>query len=182
MENWEPPLTSIYKLKFDGDSKGNPRLAGYGGAIRNSEGKPIGLCWGYIGLNSNNVAELRGLLEVLSMAFRKGWLPLILEEDDQVILQMATKLLHGKPVSKVTDNWKMNHSLEVLQTLLRRHFEVHIHHVRRKANKLVDLVVNYGDKQKQELQRKHWEDNIDEAFHGQCHRILEKDLTSPRCG
>lgn len=65
-------------------------------------------------MNSNNVAELRGLLEGFSMAIRHGWLPLILEGDSQVILQMATKLLYGKLVSKVVDNWKMNHSLEML--------------------------------------------------------------------
>ena len=97
-------------------------------------------------MNSNNMVELRGLLEGLTMATKQGWLPLILEGDSQVILQMATKLLHGKLVSKVADNWKMTHSLEKLRMLLWRHSEVQIHHVRRKANKLDDLVANYGAK------------------------------------
>jgi hypothetical protein len=48
------------------------------------------------------------------MAIRQGWLPLILEGESQVILQMDTKLLYGKPISKVADNWKINHSLEML--------------------------------------------------------------------
>lgn len=42
-EIWEPPPTSMYKLNFDGASKGNPSRVGYGGAIRNSEGKLVGL-------------------------------------------------------------------------------------------------------------------------------------------
>ena len=111
-DTWDTPLENMYKLNFDGASKGNPGPTGFGGAIRNSEGNLVGLYWGYMGMNSNNVAELRGLLEGLTMATQKGWLPIILEGDSQVILQMATKLLHGRPVSKVADNWKMTHSLE----------------------------------------------------------------------
>lgn len=108
----------MFKLNFDGASKGNPGLAGYGGAIRNSEGNPVGIYWGYIGLNSNNVADLRGLLEGLLMAVRNGWLAMILDGDSQGILQMANKLLNGKPVSKVVNNWKMNNSLEQLRNML----------------------------------------------------------------
>ena len=147
-EKREPPPDLTYKLNFDGASKGNPGLTGYGGANRNSDGKPVGIYWEYIGLNSNNLAELRGLFKVFTMAIWHGWLPLILEGDSQVILQMATKLMQGKLVSKPADNWKMTHSLELLRILLQRHFEVQIHHVRRKDNKLVDLVANYRAKQK----------------------------------
>ena len=100
------------------------------------------------------MVELRGLIEGLTMATQHGWLPLILDGYSQVILQMATKLLYGKLVSKVVDNWKVTHSLEELRTLLRRHLEVQIHHVRRKANKLANRMVNYRAKQKQELQQK----------------------------
>lgn len=108
----------MYKINFDRASKGNLGLTGFGGAIRNSEGQLVGLYWGYMGMNSNNVEELRGLLEGLTMATQQGWLPLILEGDSQVILQLANKLLHGKSVSKVADNWKMTNSLEQLRKLL----------------------------------------------------------------
>ena len=148
LEIWEPPSDSMYKLNFDRASKGNPDPAGYRGAIHNSKGQLVGLYWGYIGMNSNNVAELRGLLEGLTMAIQHGWLPLLLEVDSQVILQMVTKLLNDKSVSKVVDNWKMTHRLELLRTLLRRHSEVQIHRVRRKSHKLADLVANYGAKKK----------------------------------
>ena len=52
-------------------------------------------------MNSNNVAKLGGLLAGLTMDAQQGWLPIILDGDSQVILQMATKLLRGKLVSKV---------------------------------------------------------------------------------
>ena len=124
----------------------------------------MGLCWGYIGEKSNNVSKLKGLLVGLVMATQQGWLPIILEGDSQIILQMATKLLHGKLVSKVANNWKMTHSLEQLRGLLSMHYEVQIHHVRRKEDKLADLMANYGASKKQELQRKIWEDPIEDAL------------------
>ena len=55
-EAWEPPPSNMFKLNFDGASKGNPGLAGFGGAIRNSEGCMVGLHWGYIKENTNNIA------------------------------------------------------------------------------------------------------------------------------
>lgn len=78
----------------------------------------MGLYWGYIGENTNNVSELKGLLVGLAMATTFGWFPIILEGDSQLILQLTTKLLHGKRVNKVVDNWRMDHSLEQLRALL----------------------------------------------------------------
>ena len=41
--HWEPPPNAVFKMKFYGDSKGNPRKAGYGGAIRDHNGNIIHL-------------------------------------------------------------------------------------------------------------------------------------------
>ena len=57
---------------------------------------------------------------------------------------MVTKLLHGKPINKVADNWRMEHNLEQLKCLLREHSKVYVHHVKRKANQLVDALANHG--------------------------------------
>lgn len=168
-----PPPVSQYKLNFDGASKGNPGPTGFGGAIRNSEGVPVGIYWGYIGLNSNNMAELRGLLEGLRMATSHGWMPLILEGDSQVILQMATKLINGKKVRKVTENWKMNFSLEELQTLLRHHSEVQIHYVRRKAKKIAIWwqIMEFGNDRSSSKQQ--WTNQMEGYFRKNCLMILE---------
>lgn len=95
---------------------------------------------------------------------------------------MANKLLNGKHVNKVTENWKMNYSLEVLQNMLRQHSEVQIHHMWRKANKLSDLVANYGAMQRQELKRQLWDDQMEEEFQRKCLKSLEQDLNNLRCG
>ena len=85
-EKWEPTQTPMYKLNFDGTSKGNPDSTGYGGVICNPEGKPMGIYWGYTGQTSNNVVELRCLMEGLRMVIQNSWTSLILEGDSQIIL------------------------------------------------------------------------------------------------
>jgi hypothetical protein len=95
-ETWEPPPQTIFKLNFDGAAKGNPGLAGVGGVIRDLRGEILGIYWGCIGVNTNNVANLKVLLEGLEMSSTHGWFPIILEGDSQIILQMAEKLLNGK--------------------------------------------------------------------------------------
>ena len=42
-KSWEPPPTNMYKLNFDGASKGNPRPVGFIGAICNNKGRIEGL-------------------------------------------------------------------------------------------------------------------------------------------
>jgi len=40
-DTWIPPPKHIFKLNFNGASKGNPGNAGYGGIFRNHEGSPL---------------------------------------------------------------------------------------------------------------------------------------------
>ena len=71
----------MFKLNFDGASKGNPGLTGFEGAIRNSIGCVVGLYWGYIDENTDNVVELKGLLVGMDMVVTYGWFPIFLEGD-----------------------------------------------------------------------------------------------------
>lgn len=114
-------------------------------------GSILGIFWGSIGDNMNNMAKLKSLLVGLDMTQTHGWFPVILEGDSQVILQMAEKLLNGKQVHKVADNWCMIHHLELLKAKLLNHSKVQIHHVKRKANSLADLLANHGVETGQEI-------------------------------
>ena len=143
---WKPPPTRMFKMNFDGASKGNPGPVGYGGAIRNAKGKPLGVFWGYIGENTNNIVELKGLLAGLTRTRNHGWLPIILEGDSKLILQMVSKIHHGKPAHKVVDNWKMINTLEQISEIIYEHLEVQTHHVRRNVNKLVGILADQGIK------------------------------------
>lgn len=68
--------------------------------------------WGNIGENMNNVSKLKALLIGINMAVTNGWLPVIIEGNSQIILQMAMNLLHGKVVNKVADNSRLAYNLE----------------------------------------------------------------------
>lgn len=104
-EVWETHLPNMFKLNFNGATKGNPGLAGVGGVFQNAAGDIVGIYWGYIGENMNNMAELKALLAGINMVVTNGWFSFIIEGDSQIIIQMAMNLLHGKSVNKVRDNW-----------------------------------------------------------------------------
>ena len=105
--HWDPSPKNVFKLNFDGASKGNPGRASFGGAIRNSQGNITLIFYGNSGFNSNNAAELNGLIVVLSLVKHKGILLIIVEGDSAIILSMASKLLHGSQVSKVSTSWRL---------------------------------------------------------------------------
>ena len=60
--HWDPPPENVFKLNFDGASKGNPGKAGFGGTIRNYQGNINIIFYGNLGFNSNNAVELDGLI------------------------------------------------------------------------------------------------------------------------
>ena len=53
-----PPRT--LKLNFNGASKGNLGLVGFGGATRNIGDQIQGLFWRYLGYYNNNTVDLEG--------------------------------------------------------------------------------------------------------------------------
>jgi hypothetical protein len=52
--NWTPPSVGFLKLNFDRVEKGNPRMIGMGGVIRDSEGKITLLYARSLGKSTNN--------------------------------------------------------------------------------------------------------------------------------
>ena len=152
-DHWSPPPQWIFNLNFDGAAKGNPGPAGIGVAIRNSEGIILGVFWGAIRETANNMAEIKALMTGLDMVRTSGWQPTIVEGDSLIIIQMANKILNGKHVHKVADNWRLIHSLENLWNKLYNHLDVKLLHVRRKANALADLLANHGVEKGQEIER-----------------------------
>ena len=155
---------------------------GIGGAIRNSEGNILGVFWGSIGESTNNVVEIKALLVGLDMIQTNEWHPTILEGDSQLILQMVEKLLNGKHIHKVADNWRLIHNLDLLRTKLYNRPDVKIHHIKRKANSLADLLSNYGVEKGQEVEWALWTDKKDENLWVKCQSIQRKDLQLPECG
>ena len=150
--------------------------------IRNSEGSILGVFWGAIGETTNNVAEINALMIGLDMVQTNGWQPTIVEGDSLIIIQMANKILNGRHVHKLADNWHLIHSLESLRNKLYNHPDVKLLHVRRKANALADLLANHGVEKGQEIETAIWTDRKDEALWSKSQTIQRKDMSHPGCG
>jgi len=69
-DSWSHTPLPLLKLNFDGASKGNPSLAGIGGAFRNHLGDILHIFSESMGINTNNVAELQALVTRLTIAKR----------------------------------------------------------------------------------------------------------------
>eukprot|EP00253_Pinus_taeda_P007787 PITA_07787 len=149
---WSPPPKITYILNFDGASKGNPGITGYGGIIRNSQGNSLKIYFGSIGWKTNNAAELEGLWQGLQIAQLQSFFPLIVEGDSQILINMAIKIQQGSPAQKVSKSWRLATRLESLQTWLQNNQATTFKHTRREGNKVADFLANLGVKQCKEHQ------------------------------
>ena len=128
-----------------------------------------------------NVAEIKVLMMGLDMIQTNGWHSTILEGDSQLILQMAEKILNGKHVHKVADNWQLIHNLDILRNKLYNRPDVRIRHVKRNANSLADFLANHGVEKGQEIETTLWTDRKHENLWAKCQAIQRKDLWLPGC-
>jgi len=143
-DSWSPPREGFFKLNFDGASKGNPGCAGFGGIIRNALGQAVWVFFGYIGQDTNNSAELEGLLHGIQLAQDKSWSPLVVEGDSKIILRMAEKVQSGQPAQKVSNSWRLEGRIEQLGGMLKESDACTWSHVRRNGNKVADRLANLG--------------------------------------
>jgi ribonuclease HI len=70
-----------------------------------------------IGHNTNNVAELWGLMKGLQLAQEYGHHKLIVEGDSQIILSLFAKILNGVD-PKNFPYWRLTTGLSVIATLI----------------------------------------------------------------
>ena len=61
--SWSPPMLQVFKVKFDGEAKGNPGMAGFGGACRDHKEEILQVFHGNIGFDTNNSVELEGMIQ-----------------------------------------------------------------------------------------------------------------------
>ena len=92
LDHWIPLSFGFLKLNFDGSSKGNLGKAGYGFIVRNSTSEMMGSGYGFMGHDTNNAAEIEGLLHGLGWVSANFRIPIIVEGDSQMIILLATKL------------------------------------------------------------------------------------------
>ena len=142
--SWRPPPFRVFQLNFDGASRGNPGQTGFGGVIRDHQGKPLTTFFGSIGWNTNNATELESLWRGLTLAQEHRYFPLIVEGDSQILINMALKIQQGSSIHKFSSSWRMATRLEGLQNWLQENRAISFKHIKREGNTLADFLANLG--------------------------------------
>ena len=80
------PLPEV-KIFIDGGARGNPGPSGYGVYVVASDGTHLGSYFGYLGVQTNNVAEYHALLAALEHAGHSGWQRLWIGSDSELLVK-----------------------------------------------------------------------------------------------
>lgn len=121
----------------DGGARGNPGPAGYGAILKDEAGQVLAELYAGIGINTNNVAEYRGLIAALEWALEHGHSRLHVRSDSLLIVQ------------QMLGNYRVKHEGLIplhqrARTLARQIGHVTFEHVRRELNKEADHLSNLG--------------------------------------
>jgi probable phosphoglycerate mutase len=107
----------------DGGSRGNPGPSGYGAVIEDGHGRVVARLSGYLGHQTNNFAEYKGLLAVMTWARENGVERLRVVSDSELMVKqmkgqykVASPVLRplweeAKRLSKSLDRFEMRHTL-----------------------------------------------------------------------
>ena len=125
----------MFKLYFDGASRGNPGPASYGGVIYKPDGTTLLTYKKAIGKHTNNVAEYLGLIVGLRHCI------------DQKINNVAVFGDSKLVVEQTLGNWKVkSENLITLQAEIKKCLRcidnISISHIYRKHNKVADKLAN----------------------------------------
>ena len=88
------------------------------------------------------MAELMALEQCLEFLKQDNCHKLMIEADSELVINAAKKLSHGTGSEKVTKHWRLIRVLQRIQIHLQGLRTLRFNHVRRKANKLADILSN----------------------------------------
>ena len=121
----------------DGGARGNPGSAGWGAIVKDQSGQILAELYEGIGINTNNVAEYRGLIAALEWALANGHSRLHIRSDSQLVVQQmlgAYKVKHPGLIPLYQKACR----------LAREVGHVTFEHVRREQNQEADRLSNLG--------------------------------------
>ncbi|GLJ57123.1 hypothetical protein SUGI_1300790 [Cryptomeria japonica] len=133
---WIPPKAGSLKVNFDGANGGNPSKLGYGAIIRDEFGNFVGANFGPLGVTSNNMAEIAGLLAGLEWSAGRGFRSLEIEGDSLIVLNGI--------INQKFENWKLEASRPKIQGLCDSLDRYSLKHIYREGNSAADWLANRG--------------------------------------
>ena len=125
----------MWKLQFDGGSRGNPGPGGAGTLLYNTENEIVNKEWFFIPYCTNNEAEYTSLIIGLNIAIKKSINSLHIEGDSKLVIE------------QVQGNWKVKaENLKPfharIQLLLQEIEYTTFKHIPRKFNTEADALAN----------------------------------------
>eukprot|EP00253_Pinus_taeda_P012787 PITA_12787 len=175
LHSWQLPPEACLKLNFDGASRGNPGIAGIGGAIRNHKGDIIHIFCRSLGECTNNEAEFAAMEQGLKIlrSFRQG--NFIVEGDSSLAISAAKRLQAGTRASKVTKHWRLAKATESIAELIANLRGIVFQSIRRKANGLADFLANHGADTPHLIMNSCWQDVNCPTLKVTCAQLAKKD-------
>jgi probable phosphoglycerate mutase len=123
LESPETRANEWHTAHCDGGSRGNPGPSGFGAVIEDSQGRVVARLSEYLGRQTNNFAEYKGLLAVLKWALENGVRRLrVVSDSELMVKQMKGQYRVSSPglrplweeakdLSKSLDRFEMRHTL-----------------------------------------------------------------------
>ncbi|GJP37194.1 hypothetical protein CLOM_g21629 [Closterium sp. NIES-68] len=126
---------ALYRMEFDGASKGNPGRAGAGSVLWDERGSELVCMREGVGHGTCNMAEYRAFIGGLELALALGITRLHVQGDSMLVVMQVQK------------KWKVNAEMlrepcKHAQQLVCQFQEIAIRHVPRECNQLADLLSN----------------------------------------
>jgi ribonuclease HI len=130
-----PSPSGWFTAHCDGGSRGNPGPAGYGAVIEDPQGRIVARLGEFLGIHTNNYAEYKGLLAVLTWAGQNAARQLrVVSDSELMVKQMKGQYKVASPVLRPL--W------EEARRLARALEKFEISHTLRGGNKEADRLAN----------------------------------------
>jgi len=92
------------KYNIDGASKGKPGIVGFGGVLRDEEGRIIFIFHYHLGRATNNMEELMALEQCLEFLTQNHCSNVILEADSEITINFVKRINCGTWSEKVSNH------------------------------------------------------------------------------
>ena len=130
-----PAAAGWFTAHCDGGSRGNPGPAGYGAVIEDPKGQVVARLSEFLGRQTNNFAEYKGLLAVLAWARQHGARQLrVVSDSELMVKQLKGQYKVSSPALRPL--W------EEARLLSRELDRFEIHHTLRGGNQEADRLAN----------------------------------------
>ena len=92
-------------MNIDGGARGNPGSAGFGVYVRDEEGDEVDSLYGYLGEQTNNVAEYAALLAALRYALGRGARRVKILSDSELWSGRSTDSIGSRTPASSSSTW-----------------------------------------------------------------------------